>query len=160
METLLEFVLSNPFVLIAIIVFLVSTLRGNKEQPKRSMPSFGGDPEAEARRSQGNAAESKREPERTAYEETPVYRTQSVLPSTMEGSLTEREDLYVPTESAANYSVARRSSVPAASVPLTVNEIGSEAGAKQGLSADDVRKGIVWAEILGPPRAKRPFGKR
>ncbi|MDQ0058369.1 hypothetical protein [Paenibacillus harenae] len=32
-------------------------------------------------------------------------------------------------------------------------------GAKPELRAEDIRRAVVWAEILGPPRAKRPFRK-
>lgn len=31
--------------------------------------------------------------------------------------------------------------------------------AKPELRAEDIKRAVVWAEILGPPRAKRPFRK-
>lgn len=35
----------------------------------------------------------------------------------------------------------------------------SDSGNSQ-LRPEDIRKGVIWAEVLGPPRSKQPFGTR
>lgn len=48
-------------------------------------------------------------------------------------------------------------------IAITNDELscqGHSKGLGDPLRSDEVMKGIVWAEILGSPRARRPFGRR
>ncbi|UNK20052.1 hypothetical protein MNQ98_08555 [Paenibacillus sp. N3/727] len=48
-------------------------------------------------------------------------------------------------------------------IPETLVEVTDADGKsprKQSNFAEEVRKGVIWSEILGPPRSKRPMGRR
>lgn len=55
----------------------------------------------------------------------------------------------------------RIASANAAAISELPDEQGT--GAEPGrpvLSREDIRSGVLWAEVLGPPRSKQPFGTR
>lgn len=43
---------------------------------------------------------------------------------------------------------------------VEVTDADSKSPRKQSNFAEEVRKGVIWSEILGPPRSKRPMGRR
>lgn len=43
---------------------------------------------------------------------------------------------------------------------LEVSETDVETRQKQSKFAEQARNGVIWSEILGPPRSKRPMGRR
>ncbi|WP_160034116.1 hypothetical protein [Paenibacillus sp. An7] len=61
----------------------------------------------------------------------------------------------IKDESEKAARVARRAAASRAQSSQKTNE-------QEKLFADpsDIRKGIIWAEVLGPPRAKRPYHSR
>lgn len=55
----------------------------------------------------------------------------------------------------------RISSANTAAVSPLPDEQGSDAEAGRSvLRREDIRSGVLWAEVLGPPRSKQPFGTR
>lgn len=65
---------------------------------------------------------------------------------------------------AAQAAVLERSLHKAAASKAMAQEAASRQTTNQSamaasVQADDIRKAIVWAEILGPPRSKRPYRK-
>lgn len=53
------------------------------------------------------------------------------------------------------------SSTNAAAVSQLPDEQGSDTEAgRPVLRREDIRSGVLWAEVLGPPRSKQPFGTR
>lgn len=57
--------------------------------------------------------------------------------------------------------VNRIASANAAAVSQLPDEQGSDTEAgRPVLRREDIRSGVLWAEVLGPPRSKQPFGTR
>lgn len=162
MERIIEFLLSNIYWVIVIGGFLLSMLSRKKpngeQKPSRTpkMPSFGGGPNdrepgswlpgrttsrepAEAR------AEAPRAPSAERTSVTPPREERAPLSSGVpeRGSLVAAADAQLAAEAAR--SLERESSAAAAA--LTAD-------------ADAVRRGVVWAEVLGPPRARKPYSYR
>lgn len=160
MEQLFDVILSNPIILVAIIAFLVSMLRGKK--PPQGMPSFGGDPDNNKGSSQQPNQTVLRENRHEGHQrredhqhETPGHSVSA--PSTFHSEVyTERYSRDQKLEEGDSIwnepSLTSNSSV-------STNEIGSAGEAGNTITAADARQGVIWAEILGPPRAKRPFRK-
>lgn len=43
---------------------------------------------------------------------------------------------------------------------VTIEELDSETTSRNSIGSEELQKGVLWAEILGEPRAKRPFNHR
>lgn len=132
-----------PF-LIVIAFALWKVLRqrpnGAGGRPARPMPSFGGGP-SERKIPAPKAAKER--------QQMPKQEEQPVEP---QGSGIEQPREAVP------------SGLPirAASLAESLPDAGAhQQGTQQGLQADkdDLMRAVVWAEILGPPRAKKPYGR-
>lgn len=54
--------------------------------------------------------------------------------------------------------IDRRYQAPAS--PVDFYEVGIHTEEADHLSVEDARNGVIWAEIMGPPRSKRPYGQR
>ncbi|MFC5405117.1 hypothetical protein [Cohnella soli] len=65
-------------------------------------------------------------------------------------------DVYVSQSLPAVKPVAASESQPVSQVRLQQQRATSSAGA---FSRQDMKRAIVWAEIVGPPRARKPYGK-
>ncbi|GLX69165.1 hypothetical protein MU1_35100 [Paenibacillus glycanilyticus] len=52
-----------------------------------------------------------------------------------------------------------RARLAAAKAQPQPQAVAADHTVKTDIKAEELRKAVVWAEILGPPRAKRPFGK-
>jgi hypothetical protein len=61
-----------------------------------------------------------------------------------------------PSDSAADLSDAR----PAAVTRIAPDQPMEHASGRPADGPGEMRKAIIWAEILGPPRALKPYGRR
>lgn len=61
---------------------------------------------------------------------------------------------------AAGASAPRRERPAATAAALDAPPAAVAAPALAAPSAEQLRQGVLWAEILGPPRAKKPFQRR
>lgn len=154
-EKVLRFLLNNPFLAVILIGFVFSILRkGNK--PANRMPSFGGD--TAGNRPGSEPDERDDEPMLEEERSYPVYAeeersSQAGLPQgyALQDSITLEERI-----------AAMKPSVRPASAPRHAESSNKEsaAAASAVIRPEEALKGVLWSEILGPPRAKRPFGRR
>ncbi|MDF2657784.1 MAG: hypothetical protein K0Q94_575 [Paenibacillus sp.] len=156
MERLLEFISANLGLVIfvaGIALTFLARLRkegGNgqngRRRPKSNpmMPSFGGDSSRTDRRW---PAPSYPQPETSA----PAERPQARPAERADG----RTDLTAPLSVAASGM---------GDSPVSGTGRGPSAAPGEGiepeLSPSEAMRGMMWAEILGPPRAKKPFGAK
>ncbi|WP_461480250.1 hypothetical protein [Paenibacillus sp. PvR052] len=153
---IIEFILNNWFILV-IIYIVISTFTKNKkgraEQPDKpnrparpapgGMPSFGGDGPGLPKRTkerQGPMAAPPAEnraivPQEIRQEPAPA---QAPRPERMQRS---RSTPQTQASGLRRPSVRQQSPVTASFRP----------------TPEDLARGVLWAEILGPPRAKRPY---
>lgn len=185
MEKLIAFVTQNPFILIIIVGLLYSMFfrkspiekqpgqrPGSKpgNGPNR-MPNFGGSPvfapktqrtdvgtparQPEIRPSFGGLEDSAPQPGGNPYMHVPEPTSSIETPRAPSYSLQERSDPARPERHRA--APARVSLVESAE---TSHALAVSDGINAGFTSDDFRQAVVWAEIIGPPRAKRPYNRR
>ncbi|MBD8496711.1 hypothetical protein [Paenibacillus arenosi] len=170
MEKLFDFISSNIFVVVAVVGFLLS-LVGNKKKSTTGMPNFGGDTQNTASQSQSNHDQDKGnyDDDEEEYERqqsrledvrtTPVFST-DYSDDREENTFGYPSSRLADTSYRTQAAVAREASSPI----YSRNDHGGQqqrgkAGSNETL-AEQARQGVIWAEILGPPRAKRPFRNR
>ncbi|MGG1600111.1 hypothetical protein [Paenibacillus naphthalenovorans] len=147
---LIEFILDNWFILVIIYIGLstfMKTKRGGdepKDQPGRparpvpqGMPPFGGDGPGRAKRVQG-----RQEPKAVP---APEARAAAAPEPRQEPARAQ-----APRPRTAQRTPA--SGFPGSSVPVQ-----SPVKASFRATSEDLARGVLWAEILGPSRAKRPY---
>lgn len=174
-EKLIDFVMSNPLIAIVIIGALFSAMgKGQKKDGTNRMPDFGGSGQVGT----AGQAESRRYDDEDDEVEAPVYMdSKGRTDHSREGAdredagawaddrMAEMEHQLAAIERTTRQMSAgtsaslhgRSNSRSAASSSITDNELG---GSSDFINPEDALKGVAWAEILGPPRAKRPYGGR
>lgn len=147
---IIDFLMSNIYIVIIIIGALASLFSKARAKNKPSqMPDFGGSglPSTPSQsRNNHESGEERQYPER-APEAPTVYQVRTEPERQLD---TPRKA--VSTVQPENNYRATASSTARERVLKT--EIESEV---KRVTADEMRKAIVWAEILGPPRSKRPY---
>ncbi|MGG4393227.1 hypothetical protein ABEX25_02785 [Paenibacillus thiaminolyticus] len=155
-EKVLRFLLNNPFLAVILIGFVFSLLRkGNK--PANRMPSFGGD--TAGRRPGSEPDDHDDEPVMEEERSYPVYTEErSSQAGLSQGYASHEKDTITLEERTA----AMKPSVGPASAPRHTESSNKEsaAAASAVIRPEEALKGVLWSEILGPPRAKRPYGRR
>ncbi|WFA20762.1 hypothetical protein ERY13_27700 [Paenibacillus mucilaginosus] len=152
-----EFLLSNWFILVIGYILVTSFLRkargggGEEQPPRRAMPPFGGGGEGgwPTRPAAPPAA-------RRGAAGCPAVAGGGARPAKP-----ERERLPEPEPAAAAQAQRQK---PQASRPQSVPAAAERPSARWGgwrkplrLRPQDAAQGLLWAEVLGPPRAKRPY---
>lgn len=151
MNPLVDLLIDNIGAVIVIAVAAISLLGKMKlnvgnptgTRPMRPMPSFGGGPG---------------ERELPTPDVKPQRDWESGEGITMEGE-TGRVRASVPPYSAVTTAAG---GAAASHGSVTVNppaQMDGAAGASLAPDKEDLRRAVLWAEILGPPRAKRPHGR-
>lgn len=158
---IIEFLLNNIFIVVIIIGALASLFgkAGSKRKPNQ-MPDFGGGGLPRMPFPQKN--EKERSEERRPVERTEtqtLYRPrpeQERHPSaSQEGNAAATAAQAAALERALHKAAASKAMAHEAANRQTANQSAMAAS----VQADDIRKAIVWSEILGPPRSKRPYRK-
>ncbi|MGZ9585015.1 hypothetical protein [Paenibacillus marinisediminis] len=173
MDELIDFLTKNPFIIILIVSFLISMLSGKKKKKNPRMPSFGGDTSTSHTSHRDKETEQDEQHPSDQLESThqPVYTTQ--MEQSKEQYYSDGDRSYKHVEGDPGWSSASRSSLSQAIkgmsnieasalnafASIAAGEIGGVKEGSMDVSAKEAQKGIVWAEIIGPPRAKRPYGK-
>lgn len=139
MEDLISLLTNNfHFVIIAIgIIYSLFFRKSQTERPRTRWPDVGGDGEQHSSRT--GQPDSPDDAAPTQTRPTPVEAPFPELRQTVRSD-TRREP-----------SVAAQAPVAAAA-----ERKGSEA-TSPGLSGTELSRAVMWAEILGPPRARRPY---
>ncbi|MCR8641980.1 hypothetical protein NV379_04860 [Paenibacillus sp. N1-5-1-14] len=163
MEKILDFIFSN-WIFVLIIISAVSSLwgklsksqeTGEKSKPVKEMPSFGGGsglprkerdlyPEVNEHEDDDELQIDKRgqfAPATAAMDSDTVIRTRMVTRGHVEGPL----DSYELLKPAAPMRVAKPAKLA-----------GEKKNTGSVLSRKDMTQAIIWSEILGPPRSKKP----
>ncbi|MCR8845797.1 hypothetical protein NQ117_19120 [Paenibacillus sp. SC116] len=175
MDKLFDLIFSNIFVVVAIVGFLISLL-GNKKKSTNRMPSFGGEAKSTATQSEPNHEHDKGsyvdEDDEEKYErQQPRLEDVRTTPVFSTGYSRDREENVDGYTSSRLSDTTYRAQTAAAREGSSSRYLrNSHGGQHQHDKADktdsnqtlaeQARQGIIWAEILGPPRAKRPFRNR
>jgi len=145
------FFLAAPF--LGKILKGAGTPPGTRPSANR-MPTFGGeetDPKEEQRKEQERKA-AIRAAQRQYEEEQRRFRD-SDSPSDGEG----RRTVSVPAAATAATGSVRSGKPSGFRSPVTGEQADPAVESGIRVEEEDLARGIVWAEILGPPRAKRPY---
>lgn len=167
MDQLISLLLDNIYWVVVIggVLFSLFGRSGSKKgNPK--MPDFGGG----SPRNVFNQPKAEEEYEdRAPHAERPVVLRSSEPPKKAERD--DRGEGWGSGEGAVSETLERtlkaaETRSPFASSTGRTKLSGTNSTVQQSspqaaitANADDLRRAVVWAEILGPPRAKRPFGK-
>lgn len=151
----MEFLLENPFILIALIAFISSFFKKKKEEkPVKQTPrSVQQEQRAQAERTSADSALAE-----TLKEE---YRQQEEKAKRIEEEYRQRKQQAEESMKALQNqrrAAERKASKIAKTASNTVAEHRKE---PSGAGSFEFRKqsladGIIWSEILGPPRSKNP----
>lgn len=166
MTRIFEFLLNNIFIVVIIVGFLASLFRkagAAKKQPGR-MPDFGGGGILRRQAPDSDSGTRSDEPRTAQTEYAPIYRSQDSQPARTSESRTIRQESGKEEPPASGITAMERSLQRAAAQKAKAGSAaasghGSKSPAAEKVSSDDLRKAVIWAEVLGPPRAKRPYRK-
>ncbi|ULL17650.1 hypothetical protein DVH26_26255 [Paenibacillus sp. H1-7] len=167
---IIEFLLKNWFILAIIFIVLNNIWKnvkarsgdgGNKSAPKQSMPPFGGGGSG----SGGWGKPVKQQPAVTKTRQ-PVVRSEQPKeareprlqemakgPQTVDNGVSERDKRRESSREALRTRILPSERWGMPSEP-------KQEGSLQPIKQDTLAQAVVWAEILGPPRAKKPYGKK
>ncbi|OAS13691.1 hypothetical protein [Paenibacillus oryzisoli] len=154
MEQLIAFLFKNWYLVIIALTFFyqLQSRRKRTEQSaqRKGMPTFGNGPNdarrpVEAKNTQPGHLGSSSHQERSRDE-----FKQSGLGTTMAATQKQKASPFTP-------QVVK--SATAVSSPIYADEISTASQFPNQPNRDQVLQGVVWAEILGPPRAKKPYGR-
>ncbi|WNR46384.1 hypothetical protein [Paenibacillus roseipurpureus] len=133
MESLLVFLFKNWYLaIIAVAFFYRLQSRRAHSQSKNTTPGMP---------SFGGNPEVARRPSQRKPSPPPVQQTVRTDPKV--SPFTEPKAKAVPADS-----------------PIYENDISKSSVFPAGPNREQLLQGIVWAEVLGPPRSKKPFRKR
>lgn len=149
-------------VIIGGVLFSMFGRSGAKKRTNR-MPSFGGSSEREPHRPANRQDPAWEEDDEEEYQPQKPVMASSPLQGEKgglgEGSRSQTLERAVqaapsrpPEPPRARLAAANKPQAAAAPAATSQTEMANP-------KADELRKAVVWAEILGPPRSKRPFGK-
>lgn len=168
MQAIIDFLMGNIVFVVIVIGFVISLFSKlgkpqNQPQPpgKRMnpMPPFGG----------GDPARPWRDPSRPAR---PLEPRNAPVPSPFQTATPARDERTVPAEEERDIVMPIPTAPSAATRPeslLMPDSIGSEkmtvasdtSASQRKVTNQELVQGVIWSEILGPPRAKKPYsGKR
>lgn len=162
MEQLIEFVTGNMWLVIAAVVFLLSLFRKAKgeETQKGGMPDFGGNGSAPGRqggspvpKQQGGPAPAPR-PRQQPVHGSPRPQAKQAVHTDSQHSERDRQQ---PGASRQQPASSATKSFQAANVNSGERPAALRSPASGEAGAEEIRNAILWAEVLGPPRAKKPY---
>jgi hypothetical protein len=165
-----DFLKNNIGFVIVIGGFLLTMLsrqRAKNGDPRSNpkMPSFGGSPDGSepgqwipGRKSREATLEPREVPKSVVPE---VYRREEPQPAASRSGWERPERLVSSgTEAVERGGLVSASNRAAEAAQLAeTRDIANSAAAEEAF-AETVRRGVIWAEILGPPRAKQPYSHR
>lgn len=177
MEHIFEFITKNIYFVVIVGGFLLSIFNrvSAKKRNNPRMPDFNGQSASDtAYPQQGTAVQqqSGRYDQEEAYQEwddDADYEERSISYRQAEEEA-EREkqnhlsELARALERTQQQQAAVTASQQREAAARRSNRASSEAEVVPDtrlapLSADELRKAVIWSEILGPPKSKRPYGK-
>ncbi|MDR6551317.1 hypothetical protein [Paenibacillus qinlingensis] len=153
MEALIVFLFKNWYLVIIALTFYyqIQSRRkraaGGETRTRTGMPTFGNGPgdagrPVEAKTVQAGHIAQRSRPERTRDEFSQSGLGKSVV---------------APKLKTSPFTPQVTNSSAAVSSPIYSDEISSSRIFPDQPNREQVLQGVVWAEILGPPRAKKPY---
>lgn len=178
MEQVIEFITKNIYFVVIVGGFLLSIFNrvSAKKRTNPRMPDFNGQSAPEAAYPQQGTDvqqhQSGRYDQEEAYpdwDDNADYEERSISYRQAEEEA-EREkqrhlsELARALESKQQQQAAIKSSQQREAAARRSNRASSEAEPVADtrlapLSAEELRRAVIWSEILGPPKSKRPYGK-
>ncbi|XEC96816.1 hypothetical protein AB6A23_09915 [Paenibacillus tarimensis] len=164
MDRLIIFLLDNIFYVVIAIGFLLSLFRSARKANR--MPDFGGGGDGEKRSvvPAGQHPGQEREGRYSNRPEASIPANTAAQDSTVRypiryDLMNSSEKRVDSAESAAHERRRREASERKQRqvIPSDRSGGGLAQPGVQEASAEEMRRAVMWAEILGPPRAKRPF---
>ncbi|WP_127533010.1 hypothetical protein [Paenibacillus kobensis] len=170
MEKLIDFLLDNIYLVIVVAGFVLSAMgkrKGKGDRRTTRMPDFGGGDAASVeegepqrhRPSNGQPPLPGRQPSAERPQPAAVRRVPSSSGPAVAARTqpAEREDIFLSTElqDASSPRVPEQRSTR----PTVVASATGKQVAAADLDVKAMRQAVVWSEILGPPRAKRPWNR-
>jgi len=176
LERLIAFLLDNIFIVIIVLGFLSSLFgkSSSRKQKPSGMPTFGGGggPARPAAPQPSELDQQRMERERLEQQRQEQQRQQALLrereAAEAQAQQLQRarlEEAQRAAETARGLEQAQRSAeARQAAAQRTVAALKAAAPSKSNQLFDpsavhgsELRKAVVWAEVLGAPRAKKPF---
>lgn len=168
-EKIIQFIASHPLIAVSILVAIVSSLgRSKKKGSSNRMPDFGDSANHEDKR-YDEYGDEERVGHQTTYASAGQSPATIAAPSTNTAFDAETDELRQDERGERLAAIARIagsiSSNAAASLrphgPIpTAASNHKPQGLNKAIGSDEVIQGVIWAEVLGPPRAKLPFNQR
>lgn len=187
--SLFEWIFNNLYV-VAVIAFALFSVLGklgksanpSQKRPGNGMPTFGGGEDAN-RRSENDSQQQSSRPDERRYEEQyderyderydqpysepatssspgDEFRGDQSLDS-MRSSVDEQMRLMEEQQRMIQDRLNRISSATSPSVSnSSMEDVDTTDSVPSRLRQEDIRTGVLWAEVLGSPRSKQPFGTR
>lgn len=160
MSNIIDFLMKN-FYFVIIILFFLSRLfsKPSSQNKPTQMPDFGGGGKASQPIPQTSRME-RREPDWSDKQEEPRPRLDIERREVQTRHEPAANVLYASQAFVADEPPARRLAADRAASALVSSHSQSVSTSKKAaVTAGDLRKAVIWSEVLGPPRAKRPFRK-
>lgn len=179
------FLLDNIYIVIIVGGFLLSLLgkSGGQKKPQNRMPTFGGEQEPaapkhkpqlspmelqqqEQERQEQQRLEAQRREQQRLEQQARQHALQLERQAEYEARQREQELEQREAEAEAKrLELGRRTpaiqSLDTAAVVKQRSKRTATASSRlfdsSRVNADELRKAVVWAEVLGPPRAKKPY---
>lgn len=151
----IDFLLNNPLV-IAGLIFAISSLFGKKARDKKAEAQR--DRKRKPATVQNTAAPNRAEaekPGRESFEEAKDRMKEAV--KTIEARYqSAKSTLPNADEDAASRNVTEIKEQADLSIQQTAQKAPAAPKKTPAAARDDIVRGIIWSEIIGPPRSKKP----
>jgi hypothetical protein len=168
-DKLISFVMSNFYIVVVVIGIIYSLFfrKSSLERPRNRMPDFGGSGQQRPGRPDESrptvAPPTRPEPQEVRF---PAPQRQNPPPVRLETRSAEQRKspqhslIAAPIVTDVSYSGGGAPERQATISQQTVKPQPVEAAFNRldarGLTREDLSRAVLWAEILGPPRARRP----
>jgi hypothetical protein len=161
----IEFLLNNWYVAIVLFFLISGLIKRRGAAPKQAMPPFGDGGGTGWGRSSGQpvaAPADRREVLPPAQQRRSLVQQRAEAPYTAPVSAASSNEGDPPAADFWKDSEVKSSrphSPDRAEPRPTGSPVSSFSNRQQTIDTEMLAQGIIWSEILGPPRAKRPFRK-
>lgn len=187
--SLFEWIFNNLYV-VAIVGFALFSFLGklgksanpNQKRPGNGMPTFGGEDEKRSSPQQTSASDDRRYEEQyderydderydDRYDERYDQPYSEPAASSLSGDEFRGEQSLSNMRSSMDEQMSkmeeqqrmiqeRLNRISSASSLSESNDTDTTSSGTSRLRPEDIRTGVLWAEVLGSPRSKQPFGTR
>ncbi|PWV95408.1 hypothetical protein DFQ01_12710 [Paenibacillus cellulosilyticus] len=157
MEKLIEFLIRNIYIVIVVGGFLLSAIgkmRGSNNRQPRQMPPFGGGERQPAPSPVYDSPDIRRSVSQREWEDEDEEEDSPDVANTPAVEQRPSRPAYQAVTAAPTPS-RQPQSADSGTSPYTAGHQGNQPASE--LTAATLRQAIVWSEVLGPPRAKRPW---